>query len=179
VIVDPFATLGLSPRYAIDLGALERRYRELQRVVHPDRHGGGTPSERRLHAARTVEVNEAYRALKDDVKRAEALLSLHGVAADPNRRESPELLMEVLELREALSEARAARDLPRVRKLAEGVTTREREARAQLVAAFEVLSGGGGDATPAGVRAVSLLGQLKYLRRFLDEVASIEEEAES
>jgi molecular chaperone HscB len=175
--VDPFATLGLAPRYALDLGALEQRYRELQRVVHPDRHGAGTPSERRMHAARTVEVNAAYRALKDDVKRAEALLALHGVELDPNRREAPELLMEVLELREALSEARAARDLARVRKLAEGVSARERAAREQLGKAFEAVSTGGPDARAEGARAASLLGQLKYLRRFLDEVASIEEEA--
>ena len=176
--MDPFATLGLPPRYALDQGALEQRYRELQRVVHPDRAGASAPSERRLHAARTVEVNEAYRALKDDVRRAEALLALHGVTLDPNRREAPELLMEVLELREALSEARAERDLPRVRKMAQGVAARERDARTQLEAAFDALATGGQGAGPAGARAASLLGQLKYLRRFLDEVASIEEEAE-
>ena len=177
--MDPFATLGLPPRYVLEPAALESRYRDLQRALHPDRHGGGTPSERRLSAERTVEVNEAYRALKDDVKRAEALLALHGVALDPNRREAPELLMEVLELREALSEARAAGDLPRVRKLAEGVTARERDARERLAQAFEVLTAGGAGADAAGANARSLLGQLKYLRRFLDEVTSIEEEAAS
>jgi len=175
--VDPFATLGLPRRYVLEPALLESRYRDLQRALHPDRHGSGAPTERRMSAARTVEVNEAYRALKDDVKRAEALLALCGVALDPNRRESPELLMEVLELREALSEARTARDLPRVRKLAEGVTARERDAREQLAQAFDVLTAGGQDADAAGVSARSLLGQLKYLRRFLDEVSSIEDEA--
>lgn len=175
--MDPFATLGLPRRYVLEPAALEARYRDLQRVLHPDRHGAGAPSERRLSAARAVEVNEAYRALKDDVKRAEALLALHGVALDPNRREAPELLMEVLELREALSEARAAGDLPRVRKLAEGVAARERDARERLARAFDELSAAGQGAEQAGASARSWLGQLKYLRRFLDEVASIEEEA--
>ncbi len=176
--MDPFATLGLPRRYALDRAALEARYRELQRVLHPDRHGAGTPSERRLSAARVVEVNEAYRALKDDVKRAEALLSVLGVRLDPNRREGPELLMEMLELREALSEARAARDLPRVRKLAEGVIGREAAALRGLSEAFDAAASGGESAAAAETRAVELLGQLKYFRRFLDEVASIEEEVE-
>jgi molecular chaperone HscB len=174
--VDPFATLGLPRRYGLDPNALDSRYRELQRALHPDRHGAGTPSQRQLSVQKAVEVNEAYRALKDDVRRAEALLALHGVAADPQRRESPELLMEVLELREGLSEARAARDLPRARKLAEGVRQREQSARAELAKLFDALA----VAPDAGAaqRALAVVGQLRYFRRFLDEAAMIEEEAE-
>jgi molecular chaperone HscB len=115
--MDPFATLGLPPRYHVDKDALDRRYRELQQALHPDRHASAPASERALTLHKAIEVNEAYRVLRDDQKRGEALLAslggrISGQAADP------ELLMEMMELREGLSEARAQRDAAQVARLA-------------------------------------------------------------
>jgi molecular chaperone HscB len=165
--MDPFQTLGLPRAYALDSGELEKRYRDLQRALHPDKHVSATPSERRMSLSKAVEVNEAYRVLKDDVRRAESLLSLLGRAASETAAD-PELLMEVMELREALSESKHARDLPRVRELAADVTQRAARTERELAAAFT-----GADLVAAGVR----LSQLKYFKRFLDEVSVIEDEA--
>src|SRR5262249_27402541 len=74
--MDPFATLGLPRRYEIDMQELETRYRELQKALHPDKHAGASASQRRLSLERAIQVNEAYRVLKDDLKRAEALVAL-------------------------------------------------------------------------------------------------------
>ena len=176
--MDPFATLGLARSYELDLAELERKYRDLQRALHPDRHTGAPASERRMKLQKAVEVNEAYRTLRDDQRRAEALLAaLSGTqaAAAPDERADPELLMEMMELREALSEAKAAGDAAEVARLAARVTQERAAARAELVRVFESLAGSASREALAEARA--LVSRLKYFQRFLDEVAVFEDEA--
>jgi molecular chaperone HscB len=167
--MDPFATLGLAPAFDIDLTAAERVHRDLSRALHPDRYLGASATERRAALARAVEVNEAWRILRDPIRRAEALLALRGVVVREGRepKADPEFLMEMLEQREALSEARAARDLGAVRTLAAAVEARARRAEASLADGF----GRGESAT-----LLQTLGELKFFRRFLDEVSAIEDE---
>ncbi|MDD9939271.1 MAG: Fe-S protein assembly co-chaperone HscB [Myxococcales bacterium] len=174
--MDPFATLGLPRRYELDRGELEARYRELQKALHPDRHAGASASQRRMSLARAVEVNDAYRALKDDLRRAEALLSLYGGKAEPEGGAAdPEFLMEVMELRESLGDAKAAGDLARVRQLADKVEAMRGAARTTLVERF---GDGAADPEPVALaEASALVSRLKYFKRFLDEVSVIEEEA--
>jgi molecular chaperone HscB len=169
--MDPFATLGMPREYALDSGELERKYRDLQRALHPDRHVNATPSERRVALSRAVEVNEAYRALKDDVRRAESLLALLGHAAKDTAAD-PELLMEVMELRESLSEAKQDKNLPSVQKLASQVQALATTTRRELAAALAEHAAGA-----ALAKAAALLSKLKYYKRFLDEVTVIEDDA--
>jgi molecular chaperone HscB len=178
--VDPFLTLGLSRRYDLDEAELERHYRDLQRKLHPDRHTNAPASERRMTLQKAVEVNEAYRTLRDAQRRAEALLAAlsgeAGVSAvEPNEKADPELLMEMMELRESLSEAKAARDAAEVAKLSKRVTAEQSDVRDRLTRAFAAL------ATPPLAEALvpirALVSRLKYYQRFLDEVAVFEDEA--
>lgn len=174
--MNPFETLGLPPRYEIDVPLLEARYRDLQRALHPDRHAGAGASQRRMSLSKAVEVNEAYRVLRDDLKRADALLVHHAQSAPlPNATADSEFLMEVMELREALSEAKHAHDHARVRTLAATVEALHATTRKALVSAFEALP-----TAPEGealAQVSALIGRLKYYARFLDEVSAIEEEA--
>jgi molecular chaperone HscB len=180
-IQDPFATLGLPRRYDIDLPQLEAHYRELQRALHPDRHVSAGPAQRRVSLAKAVEVNEAYRALKDELARGEALLALaRGVAGGGERaNEAPDFLMEMMELREELGEARAARDLARVQRLAADVAAHHDQTRAALSRAFDAAQAVELEREREAQlgQAARLLGRLKYYRRFLDEVSAIEEES--
>ena len=172
--MDPFATLGLPRRYDVDKAALDRRYRELQQALHPDKHAGAAASARALTLRKAIEVNEAYRVLRDDQKRGEALLAaLGGKVSD--QAADPELLMEMMELRESLAEARADKDAAKVRQLAAAVAAQADAARAQLAQAFEALQGAPADEALA--RAQALLGRLRYYRRFQEEVAMFEDEA--
>ncbi|HXX66195.1 MAG TPA: Fe-S protein assembly co-chaperone HscB [Polyangiaceae bacterium] len=167
--MDPFATLGIERRYDVDLGALERTHRELSRAIHPDRYVGSTAGEKREALTRAVEVNEAWRIVRNPLRRAEALLSLHGVAVGEDREPSPEpeFLLEILEQREALSEARGARDRRAVHRLADAVRTRSRHTERELSA---------GLATRPDASLVGTLGKLRFYQRFLDEVDAIEDE---
>jgi molecular chaperone HscB len=175
--MDPFATLGLPRRYQLDVRQLETNYRELQRVLHPDRHGSAAASQRRMNLLKAVEVNEAYRALRNEVTRAEALLTLYaaGAAAEPSQ-EDPEFLMEVLELREELSEAHAAGDVAAVRAMADRALRAKQAIDVELGSAFETLSRGVSTAELTAAR--KLLGRLKYFHRFLDEVSALEQRTE-
>ena len=77
--MDPFAILGIARSFDVDVKAVEKTHRELSRALHPDKYAGAGPSERRAALTKAVEVNEAWRAVRDPVKRAEALFSLAGI----------------------------------------------------------------------------------------------------
>ncbi len=174
--MDPFATLGVPRRYELDLLAVEKTHRELSRALHPDRFAGASPSERRDALAKAVEVNEAWRILRDPIRRAEALLRLLGVPVGEDRepKADPDFLMEMLEQREALAEAKASRDLPAVRSLAKGIEGRARAVEGELGTAFDLDESAQGAAAREAV--VRKLGELRFYRRFLEEVSAIEDE---
>jgi molecular chaperone HscB len=175
--MDPFATFGFELRYAVDLAELDRRYRDLQQALHPDKHGASSASERSMTLRKAIEVNEAYRVLRDDSKRAAALLAALSGGLSQTKAEpaDPELLMEMMELRESLSEARAAGAAQRVATLAEEVTAKAASVRQALGDAFEGYAAARSEAQLQTLHA--LLGRLRYYQRFLDEVAVFEDEA--
>jgi molecular chaperone HscB len=171
VAPSPFDVLGVSPQFDLDLKSLEARYRDLSRTLHPDRYVGKPKEERRLALDRAIEVNAAYRVLRDPVKRAEAMLRERApeLLKDERGDASPQLLMEMMETREALADAVGAKDTPRVRALGDDMRARETQVIARLATAFETPSDG------ALSNASHLIGELRYIRRFLDEVSAFED----
>ena len=83
-------------------------------------------------------------------------------------------MMDVMEEREALAEARAARNLPKVRALASVISQRARIAEEKLIAGFA----NGSPSRDELQKLLPILGELRFYQRFLDEVEAIEEEAE-
>ena len=113
-----FELFGLPPAFSLDLQALERAYREIQSRVHPDRFAQAGDAERRASLQWTSRVNEGFEVLKNPVKRASHLLALHGVdvAFETNTAMPPEFLMQQMELREKLEEARDFSSLDKLRQ---------------------------------------------------------------
>src|SRR6266850_3100981 len=105
-VPDKFAVLGVPRSYELDDGTLEETFRALSRKLHPDRFARATPRERRFSLEQTTLLNDAYRTLRDPVRRAEHLLALRGVKDSP--RMSPEFLEQTLDDRERLDEAKAS-----------------------------------------------------------------------
>jgi molecular chaperone HscB len=167
--VDPFAILGLERSFDVDLVAAERAHRELSRALHPDRFVAAGSSERRAALGKAVEANEAWRVVRDPIRRAEVLLKLAGVAIGEGDgpKAASEFLMEMLEQRETLSDAKRARDIVAVRAMAAAIDARAREVERELSAGFARGEGDG---------LVGKLGELRFYRRFLDEVGAIEDE---
>ncbi|MFO1312032.1 MAG: Fe-S protein assembly co-chaperone HscB [Burkholderiales bacterium] len=107
-----FDLLGLPVRYRVDPDALDAAYRKLQAEVHPDRFAGAGDADKRLAMQASARVNEAYRALKDPVQRAQYLLTLHGVDAvgETDTALPFDFLERQLDRREEASDALAADD---------------------------------------------------------------------
>jgi molecular chaperone HscB len=110
---DYFDVFGLPRKLEIDGEALRRRFYELSRRHHPDFHQLAAQAEQAEALAQSALVNRAYRALRDPIRRVEYLIALEEGRAEadvaPTKPVAPrELLMEMLELQEALEEARTA-----------------------------------------------------------------------
>lgn len=105
---DYFKLLGLAPAFDIDLAALEEAYFREQRQYHPDRFIGRPAVQRQLAMQRSVDINEAYHALKAPRLRACYLLARQHIIVGKERdsiKPSPELLAEVMEWRESITDA--------------------------------------------------------------------------
>src|SRR5438309_4656645 len=99
-----FELFDLPARFAVDAAALESRYHELQREVHPDRFAAAPDPERRASMQLATRVNEAYQILKSPLRRAVYILQLRGV--DPefetNTAMPPEFLLGQMSWRERI-----------------------------------------------------------------------------
>ncbi|MCC6898485.1 MAG: Fe-S protein assembly co-chaperone HscB [Polyangiaceae bacterium] len=176
-MLDPFATLGLEPAFDLDLAEAERRHRDLSRALHPDRHAQSTPADRRAALGKAIEVNEAWRILKDPVRRGEALLRRLGVEVEEGREPKPDpaLLMHVMEQREALAQAGRERNEARL----EALVGEMRAEQARAIAALSLELGRAAANGGASVHAAALLsrlGELRYFQRFLDEATMLRDE---
>ncbi|KAF3059429.1 J-type co-chaperone JAC1, mitochondrial [Daldinia childiae] len=159
-------------RFAIDVRALRREFLTLQATAHPDLAPAGASSKRRAEAA-SAYINEAYRTLADPLARAQYLLrqrwGIDAAGEEAGRVEDPELLMLVLETREAIEEAECEEDLEPLRVQNEA---RIRESEDRLARAFEEEEGEGDD---GGERARREVTRLRYWVNIKDAVSNWEE----
>jgi molecular chaperone HscB len=167
-----FELFGLRVGFDVDPDSLTERYRELQRVVHPDRYASGTEQERRLSMQGATFLNEALQTLQDPLLRAHYLLLLKGAEPDPRGSQpmDPGFLMEQMELREELADLRRRPDplaatgefILRVGRRVDALVGRlgERFAAAALPAAAE------------------LVRELQFLRKLQVEAENLEAELE-
>lgn len=164
-----FELFGLQPAFAVEADALERSYREIQSQVHPDRFAHAGDAERRASLQWTTRVNEAYRTLRDPVQRAKHLLELHGVdvAFETNTAMPPEFLMQQMQLRESLEEAKTPASLDGMRK-----RLREDKARLQTQIADAL------DTRKDYAGAAGLVRKLQFLDRLDEEIDAAYEEIE-
>lgn len=169
---DPFDVFQIEPTFDLDLEQLGRRHRDLSRALHPDRYVGRSSAERRQALGRAIEVNEAWRALKDPLERARVLLLRLGA---PMTEESqppvdPDFLMQMMERRESLQELSRKGDSAGVERLADEVRGEERRVLTELAEGFRRALKEQGQSL-GGVQ--QRLGELRYYRRFFDEVDAL------
>lgn len=109
---DHFALFGIKPLFRLDLSDLDSRYRDTQAQVHPDRFAHSGEAERRLSMQWATHANEAYQTLKKPLERAKYLLHLagHDIQAESNTAMPADFLMEQMEWREAVMDARSGGD---------------------------------------------------------------------
>ncbi len=119
---DYFSFFGLPRRLNVDIPALEREFYALNRKLHPDLYVRESKQQQEWSQEQSSQLNDAYRTLKDPIRRTQYLLKLEGVeleeqskAATESARASgqikkqvvpPDLLEEVFELNMQLEELR-------------------------------------------------------------------------
>jgi molecular chaperone HscB len=111
-VSDYFTVFGLPRKLGVDAEALQQRFYELSRQHHPDFHQGVDAERQADVLGRSALVNRAYRALREPLARVEYLIALEeGREVREGATDKPkaprELLEEMMEVQEALEEAKA------------------------------------------------------------------------
>src|SRR5579863_2137353 len=120
--VDYFAFFALPPKLNLDVPALEKEFYELSRKLHPDLNARAGSQEQEWSLEQSSLLNDAYRTLRDPIKRTQYLLRLEGVELEEQSKSAteqaratgeikkqivpPDLLEEVFELNMQLEELR-------------------------------------------------------------------------
>lgn len=122
VPVDYFTFFDLPPKLNLDVTALEKDFYELSRRLHPDLNARAGSQEQEWSLEQSSLLNDAYRTLRDPIKRTQYLLKLEGVELEEQSKSAteqaratgetkkqivpPDLLEEVFELNMQLEELR-------------------------------------------------------------------------
>jgi molecular chaperone HscB len=170
-----FDLFGLPVAFLLDTAALAERYREVQKVVHPDRFASASEAEQRQALQQATRVNEAYETLRDPLKRAVYLLELNGVDTNQETATTRDsaFLMQQMELREALAEVRGEQDpLSRLDELMVEIGSLIKAQVAQLAVQFE---SGTAEQLEAARESVS---KMQFLNKLHNEAEALEAELE-
>ena len=169
---DAFGLLGLAPRFDVDPAELETAFFERSKALHPDRFAQASASDRVVALSRSRALNDAYQVLKREASRAEYLLARSGFSIGDNERIDPALVMELLEEREELADARCSGELAEVERLQRCMRARRRAALDRVKRLF-------GDADDPSADRPALLAEIKqqlillrYVERYLEECDS-------
>jgi molecular chaperone HscB len=168
---DFFQLFDLPRAFDIDAAQLDSRYRELQRVVHPDRYASAGDQQRRIAMQQATRINEGYQTLKDPLKRGRYLLELGGFAFgdQSHTTRDPEFLMRQMELREMLGSARMASEpLSALAGLIDAIDVDFDALTGELRTLFN-----GGECTDAPA-AAEILMKMQFFRRLREESQELE-----
>ena len=111
-----FELFGLTQKFSQDRATIDARWKALQREAHPDKFAAQGASAQRIAMQWSVRINEAYQRLKDPLKRAAYLCELNGapINAENNTAMSASFLMQQIEWREALDEAKTFENIEEI-----------------------------------------------------------------
>lgn len=164
MIDDPFEILGVPWRFDLDESALRSRFLQASAQMHPDRFPD--PIEQAEAVEQMSRLTDAYRVLSDPESRARALLRLSGMDDEADKDKlPPDLLMQVMEVREEMEAAIESGDreeLDRLRVWASGQ-------REQYLNQLGRLLEGHIDAKAAAETRVQL-NALRYMERMLEQM---------
>jgi molecular chaperone HscB len=161
-----FDLFHLPQRFDIDLSALDKAYHEVQNRVHPDKFAHASDAEKRVAMQWATRANEAYKTLKSPFKRAAYLCELNGIdlQIESNTAMPGSFLMQQMEWREALEDAKAAKDIGAL----EGLEAQLRKARKDEVERIGKLLD-----VHDYHQAAQCVRQLMFLEKFGDEIGHI------
>ncbi|PUA16582.1 Fe-S protein assembly co-chaperone HscB [Glaciimonas sp. PCH181] len=160
-----FDLFHLPQDFSLDLSALEGAYHEVQNQIHPDRFANATGAEKRVAMQWATRANEAYQTLKNPFKRAAYLCELNGVdlQAESNTSMPGSFLMQQMEWREALEDARDAKDIEALERL---------DSALRLARTKDLIEIASTLAAKDFEKAAQYVRQLMFLEKFAEEIGN-------
>jgi len=194
-----FEVFSLPTKLALDAASLEKSFYKLSRDFHPDRFASKSTEEQAEATERSSQLNDAYRTLRDPIRRTEYLLELEGIELEEQSVKATEsarasgtekkqivpsdLLEEAFELNMQLEEMKMAKkmgdDDPQLRKDLEvaksNFTTMLDDSQKQLEALWTKWDAAVDTEDTAAKSAakdamVALLNRRSYLRNLVRDV---------
>jgi len=178
---DYFSFFGYQNRQLdLDTADLEKRFYAFSRQFHPDFFQQSSDFEKNSSLEKSSLLNDAYRALKDPVRRAEYIIQLEG-AEIGKAQAPPDLLSEMFELNEQLEELRDAKsdgDEAAVESLKAhmqdtlgDLENRQRDLLSQLQGLFKGWEAAGAEQRTTLLRQMSdILSQHSYVRNLVRDL---------
>lgn len=161
---DPFELFEIDKRFEIDTEQLRKRFLSASAQSHPDRFTD--PLDQAEAVERMSRLTDAFRVLTDPESRAHALLRMSGLEAEGDKNKlPPELLMEVMEVREELEAATEASNRAELDRLRSWASERRGQHLAKLAALFDQTL----DASKAEQVRLEL-NALRYMQRMLEQM---------
>jgi len=136
---DYFQLFALSEQFKIDTKLLDANFRKIQSTSHPDRFVTASAAEKLASMQLATLSNEAYDTLKNTARRAKYLLEKHGInaVADTNTALPMDFLMQQMEWREQLEEAKTGKDISALDKLHNALRTEASALESELADLFD------------------------------------------
>jgi molecular chaperone HscB len=191
-VTDYFEVFGLPRKLSLDLQELQRRFYDLSRRHHPDFHQTADALAQAASLEASALVNRAYRTLRDPLARVEYVIALEEgrevrekTSAKP--RPPTDLLAEMLEVQEALQEAKSegltAEAAERLRTERDRLEARRRAEEIAVIegaAEWDSAVDSGADRQPLVDRFKQRLAARAYLRTVIDDLSqALGEDAET
>jgi molecular chaperone HscB len=134
-----FELFGLKPQFSIDLNMLETNFRTIQSTSHPDRFVTASNAEKIQSMQTATLANEAYLTLKSPALRAAYLLALQGInaTAETNTKMPHDFLLQQMEWRENLDDAKHAKDMNALESLLTEMQTEAKKLQSNLNENFD------------------------------------------
>ena len=145
--------------FDIDLKQLEKRYKTLQKYLHPDKLSTGSQERRTLGEMYSAHVNEAYSVLRRPLSRANYMLQQRGLCIDEHTAmEDLDFLQEVMEIRERLDDSLSEEEFTALEKDIDGKIKELVAEIGALLKSEELL------------QAKELTAKLKYYDNIMNEI---------
>ncbi|KAH0956569.1 hypothetical protein HN011_003821 [Eciton burchellii] len=106
-----FDIIGIKKDYNVTNEEIQKKYKELQKMLHPDKFSNKSEKERQISENLSSLINKAYSTLMHPLKRGLYMLQLEGISIPEGTTNlNPDFLMEIMERNEEIENAMGDKD---------------------------------------------------------------------
>lgn len=161
--MNPFAILNLPTQFELDDHQIEHNYRTLLIRFHPDKVAAASAFEKKQAMMMSAAINQAYELLKNPLNRAAYLLEQKGINVDSHTHTQfpAEFLMQQMQWREQLNEAKITQNNTELNLLLQEITQQQQNLYQELQTALH---------SSDDQQAAQLIRQGRFLDKMKQEI---------